>query len=62
MFLDPHPNRFGRQRPLVVVLAGRERASSLAQELGVEDWSPAHDSDQFRPEEPVHFLMPRRQG
>lgn len=34
---------------LVEVIAGRGRASSLARELGVSDWSTAHDTAQFRP-------------
>ena len=34
---------------LVEAIAGTERASALAGELGVADWSPRHDSDAFRP-------------
>lgn len=34
---------------LVEAIAGRERASILAREIGVADWSPRHDSDAFRP-------------
>lgn len=34
---------------LVEAIAGAERASALATELGVADWSPRHDSDAFRP-------------
>lgn len=34
---------------LVEAIAGRERAEKLAQELGVADWSAAHDTKPFRP-------------
>jgi len=34
---------------LVEAIAGTQRASALASELGVADWSPRHDSDAFRP-------------
>ncbi|QYM78363.1 DJ-1/PfpI family protein [Horticoccus luteus] len=34
---------------LVEAIAGRERAASLARELGVSDWGTAHDTAQFRP-------------
>lgn len=34
---------------LVEAIAGRERAANLALELGVSDWSPAHDTTPFRP-------------
>lgn len=34
---------------LVEAIDGHERASALAAELGVADWSPRHDSDAFRP-------------
>ena len=33
---------------LVEAMAGRARALEVARELGVEDWSPRHDSDAFR--------------
>jgi transcriptional regulator GlxA family with amidase domain len=32
---------------LVEAIAGRDRAQLLAEELGVESWSPRHDSSQF---------------
>lgn len=34
---------------LVEAIAGRERATALAQELAVADWSPRHDSGAFQP-------------
>jgi putative intracellular protease/amidase len=34
---------------LVEAIAGRERATALAQKLGVDDWSAKHDSDSFHP-------------
>jgi putative intracellular protease/amidase len=34
---------------LVEAIAGRERASSLARELGVSDWSAVHNTAPFRP-------------
>jgi putative intracellular protease/amidase len=34
---------------LVEAIDGHDRASALAAELGVADWSPRHDSDAFRP-------------
>lgn len=34
---------------LVEAIAGYDRAAALAAELGVSDWSPAHNSDKFRP-------------
>jgi hypothetical protein len=34
---------------LVEAIAGRERAASLAGELGVSDWSAAHNTAPFRP-------------
>lgn len=34
---------------LVEAIAGRERASALAAELGVDDWGTTHDSDRFQP-------------
>ena len=34
---------------VVEAIAGRERADALAAELGVDDWSTAHDSDAFQP-------------
>ena len=34
---------------LVEAIAGRARASALADELGVADWSTQHDSDAFQP-------------
>ena len=34
---------------LVEAIAGRERALTLARELGVSDWSSAHDTAPFRP-------------
>ncbi len=34
---------------LVEAIAGHDRASSLAGELGVSDWSSAHNTAQFRP-------------
>ena len=34
---------------LVEAIEGHERASALAAELGLSDWSPRHDSDAFRP-------------
>lgn len=34
---------------LVEAIAGRNRASGLAHELGVSDWSAVHDTAQFRP-------------
>jgi transcriptional regulator GlxA family with amidase domain len=33
---------------LVEAIGGRERAEALAQTLGVDDWSPRHNSEQFR--------------
>jgi transcriptional regulator GlxA family with amidase domain len=32
---------------LVEAIAGHDRAAALAQEMGVSDWSPRHDSDAF---------------
>lgn len=32
---------------LVAAIAGRERAEATAQELGIDDWTPEHDSDRF---------------
>jgi transcriptional regulator GlxA family with amidase domain len=34
---------------LVEAIAGRDRASALAREMQVDDWSARHDSDAFRP-------------
>ncbi|MEO6102551.1 MAG: DJ-1/PfpI family protein [Pseudoxanthomonas sp.] len=34
---------------LVEAIAGTQRASAVAREIGVADWSPRHDSDAFRP-------------
>jgi len=34
---------------LVEAIAGHDRAASLARRLGVDDWSPKHDSDAFQP-------------
>jgi putative intracellular protease/amidase len=34
---------------LVEAIAGRDRATALAKEVGVADWSTAHDSKAFRP-------------
>jgi hypothetical protein len=34
---------------LVEAIAGRERAAQVAQEIGVAEWSTAHNSDIFRP-------------
>jgi transcriptional regulator GlxA family with amidase domain len=34
---------------LVEAIAGRERATDVARQVGVEDWSARHDSDAFRP-------------
>ena len=33
---------------LVEAIAGRDRAGAVARTLGVKDWSPVHDSSQFR--------------
>jgi transcriptional regulator GlxA family with amidase domain len=34
---------------LVEAIAGKERATAIAQEIGVSDWSTTHDSDIFHP-------------
>lgn len=34
---------------VVEAIAGHARAQAVAQALGVQDWSPAHDSDAFQP-------------
>lgn len=34
---------------LVEAIAGTERATALAREMEIPDWSPRHDSDAFRP-------------
>lgn len=34
---------------LVDAISGHERATAVAEAIGVTDWSPAHDSDAFRP-------------
>jgi len=34
---------------LLEAIGGHERAAALAREIGVADWSPAHDSDRFHP-------------
>lgn len=34
---------------LVEAMIGKPRASELAAEMGVQDWSPRHDSEAFRP-------------
>jgi putative intracellular protease/amidase len=41
---------------LVEAVAGRARASALAAELGVSDWSPVHNSDVFRPRFGVNLM------
>ncbi|WP_406600476.1 DJ-1/PfpI family protein [Leptospira sanjuanensis] len=33
---------------LVEAIAGKDRASKVARELGASDWNPAHDSNRFR--------------
>jgi hypothetical protein len=33
---------------LIEAIAGRDRAAVVARRLGVQDWSPAHDSSRFR--------------
>lgn len=33
---------------LVEAIAGKDRAFNVAVELGVQDWSPVHDSNRFR--------------
>ena len=35
---------------LVEAIGGRDKAQALAAELGVDSWSPAHDSSRFRPQ------------
>lgn len=34
---------------LVEAIAGRERAATVAEEIGTADWSPKHDSQRFHP-------------
>lgn len=41
---------------LVEAIAGRERASALAAELGVADWGPRHNSDIFLPRLGVNLM------
>jgi putative intracellular protease/amidase len=41
---------------LVEVIAGHARAAELAKELGVTDWSSAHNSDVFQPHFGVNLL------
>lgn len=41
---------------LVEAIAGHDRAASLAEELGVVDWSTAHDSDVFLPRFGVNLM------
>lgn len=41
---------------LVEAIAGRDRATALANELGVLDWSTAHNSDIFRPRLGVNLM------
>jgi putative intracellular protease/amidase len=44
---------------LVEAIAGRDRAATLAAELGVYDWSNTHDSSNFRLTKGVYFLAVR---
>ncbi len=41
---------------LVEAIAGHDRAARLAQELGVDDWSPTHNSDAFQPQLGVNLM------
>lgn len=41
---------------LVEAIAGRDRATELAKELGVTDWSASHNSDLFQPQFGVNLL------
>lgn len=41
---------------LVEAIAGHEQAAALANELGVSDWSTAHNSDVFRPRFGVNLM------
>lgn len=41
---------------LVEAIAGHDRAAVLADKLGVADWSPAHNSDAFRPRFGVNLM------
>jgi len=34
---------------LVEAIAGQDRAAALAQDIGIDDWSPVHNSDIFKP-------------
>jgi len=34
---------------LVEAIAGHDRAAALAQDIGIDDWSPVHNSDIFKP-------------